>query len=170
MIYWINGPYGVGKSTLAEKLHERNKNSFIFDAEEVGNAVRGNMPSKLFNGYIFEGYELWFRVIVALLIDICSKYDGDIYIPMTLVYKESFEKMRLPLERAGIETKHILLESDYKTVYNRILARGETDDCWCMKQIEMCLAAQGDFKDVYRIKSIGKTVDELAKEVEEIVC
>ena len=26
MIYWINGPYGVGKSALAEKLHELNPN------------------------------------------------------------------------------------------------------------------------------------------------
>ena len=44
MIYWINGPYGVGKSALADKLHEINPNSFIFDAEEVGNAIRDNMP------------------------------------------------------------------------------------------------------------------------------
>ena len=31
----IIGPNGVGKSTLADKLHELNPNSFIFDAEEV---------------------------------------------------------------------------------------------------------------------------------------
>ena len=58
MIIWINGPYGVGKSSLAENLHERNPHSFIFDAEAVGNAVRDNLPKELFNGYIFESYPL----------------------------------------------------------------------------------------------------------------
>lgn len=56
MILWIDGPYGAGKSTLAEELLKLNKNSFIFNAEEVGNAVRDNMPKALFNGYIFENY------------------------------------------------------------------------------------------------------------------
>ena len=52
-VVWINGPYGVGKSALADKLHELNPNSFIFDAEEVGNAVRENMPKELFAGVYF---------------------------------------------------------------------------------------------------------------------
>lgn len=42
MIIWISGPYGVGKSTLAEALEKKIQNALIFDAEEVGNAVRGN--------------------------------------------------------------------------------------------------------------------------------
>jgi len=164
-IIWINGPYGVGKSTLAEKLHELNPNSFIFDAEEVGNAVRGNIPKELFNGYIFENYNLWFRNIVELLIEIISKYSGDIYIPMTLVNKDSFNKIANPLKEYGLNVEHILLESTYEVVHDRILSRGEQEGCWCMNNIELCLANQSTFKNVRRIESIGKTVDELASEV-----
>ena len=40
MIIWLSGPYGVGKSTLAEAMAAIIKNALIFDAEEVGNAVR----------------------------------------------------------------------------------------------------------------------------------
>ena len=39
MIYWINGPYGVGKSTVAEALQKMLPKAHIFDAEEVGNAI-----------------------------------------------------------------------------------------------------------------------------------
>lgn len=39
MIVFISGPYGVGKSTVAEALAPR-LNALIFDAEAVGNAVR----------------------------------------------------------------------------------------------------------------------------------
>lgn len=30
-------------------------------------------------------------------------FDGDIYIPMTLVYEDSFKKIQKPLEECGIE-------------------------------------------------------------------
>ena len=46
MIYWINGAYGVGKSTVAEQLRAKLPKAHIFDAEEVGNAVRDNYPEE----------------------------------------------------------------------------------------------------------------------------
>lgn len=165
MIFWINGPYGVGKSALAEKMHEMNTYSFIFDAEGVGNAIRENRPSSMFNGYIFEGYELWFTTIVSLLKEITSKYDGDIYIPMTLVYKDSFDKIRKPLNESGIDIKHILLESNYDVVHERILARGEEEGCWCMENIDLCLDNQKSFSDVIRIESTCQSADELIEKL-----
>ena len=167
MIYWINGPYGVGKSALADKLHEINPNIFIFDAEEVGNAIRDNMPKELFNGYIFEGYDLWFKTIVELIKEITNKYQGDIYIPMTLVYKDSFDKIKKPLEKDNINIKHILLESTYDIVRKRIISRGESEDSWCIKNINLCLKNQREFKDVIRIKSTKKTIDELVNEFQK---
>ena len=43
MIIWISGPYGVGKTTLAEAMAAKMDNALVFDAEEVGNAVRGKL-------------------------------------------------------------------------------------------------------------------------------
>lgn len=56
MIYWINGAYGVGKSTVAEQLRAKLPKAHIFDAEEVGNAVRDNYPEECKHSIIFEGY------------------------------------------------------------------------------------------------------------------
>lgn len=165
MILWINGPYGVGKSSLAEKLHECNPHSFLFDAEAVGNAVRDNRPKELFNGYIFEGYPLWFSVCAALLADIAGRFDGDIYVPMTLVFADSFEKIERPLKEKNICVKHILLESSRQMIHDRILSRGEEEDCWCMRHIDLCLKQQINFENVIRIASYGKSVSELAIEV-----
>ena len=169
MIYWINGAYGVGKSTLAEFLNAKNPKSFIFDAEAVGNAVRDNLPRELFKGYIFEEYDMWFTLIVKLLVEITSKYDGDIYIPMTLVYPDSFSKIKIPLENKKISIKHILLVSDYPTIHKRILNRGEEEDCWCIQNIDLCLENQKEFTDVIRIESINKEVYEIALELEKLL-
>ncbi len=169
MIYWINGPYGIGKSTLAEYLHNLNPNSFIFDSETVGNAVRDNLPSQLFKGYIFEEYDLWFKFIIELLIEISSNYDGDIYVPMTLVKPESFSKIKIPLEDKGIKVKHILLVADYQTIKKRILKRGEDENCWCIQNIDLCLNNQKEFVDVIRIETINKTVSDIALELKNIL-
>ena len=47
MIYWINGSYGVGKTTIAECLVKELKKAYIFDPEAVGNAVKDNHPEEL---------------------------------------------------------------------------------------------------------------------------
>lgn len=156
------------KICISKKLHKLNPNSFIFDAEEVGNAIRDNMPKELFNGYIFEGYDLWFETIVALLKEITKKYNGDIYIPMTLVYKDSFDKIRKPLAKENIKIKHILLESTYDVIKDRILARGEDEDSWCMQNINLCLENQREFTEVIRIKTIGDNICKLADQVIKI--
>lgn len=165
MVVWINGAYGVGKSTLAKKLHERKAHSFIFDAEAVGNAVRDNLPKELYSGAVFEAYPLWFVFCTELLRNISAGFDGDIFVPMTLVCKGSFERIAKPLAESGVAVKHILLVSTHEIVHDRILARGEDEDCWCMENIDLCLKNQREFDGVIRIESTGKTVDELADEV-----
>lgn len=162
MILWIDGPYGVGKSTFAEELSKLNKNSFIFDAEEVGNAVRGNMPKELFKGYIYEEYELWFKTIVELLKEISSKYYGDVFVPMTLTKADSFDKIAIPLKNSGVKITHLLLEADYETVKNRILARGEEENCWCIRNINLCLENQKTFSEVNRINTVNLSSKDLA--------
>lgn len=162
MILWIDGPYGVGKSTLANALHEREPDSFIFDAEAVGNAVRDNLPPEMFNGWIFEGYPLWFHMCAALLTEIAGNFSGTVYVPMTLTEQDSFEKITRPLRERGVRVEHILLEADDDTVRQRILARGEEEGCWCMENIGLCQARQRDFTDVIRINAAGQTAELLA--------
>ena len=167
MIIWIDEAYGVGKSTLAEKLHELLPNSFIFDAENVGNAVRDNMPRSIYYGETFEEYPLWFHVCNELLTELNDQFDGVILVPMTLMRQESFARFAEPLRGQGIEIVHVLLESSREIIHDRILERGESEDCWCMRHIDECLSAQQQFEDVIRVQSIDQTADELAKEIVE---
>ena len=110
-------------------------------------------------------YPRWFEMCVVLLQDISGRYDGIIYVPMTLALPESFEKFARPLRKSGIPVNHILLESNHATVLERILERGEETDCWCAQHIDFCLEQQGKFKDVIRIPSVGQLVTALAMAV-----
>ena len=162
MIIWISGPYGVGKSTLAQFMAERMPDTLVFDAEEVGNAVRGNYPDCP-KGFIFEDYPLWGEFCCKLLKDIHETYRKNILVPMTLVRRESYRIIR-KLRRAGIRTELVILEASHQTVHDRILSRGEEEGCWCMENIELSRAGTHAFAGLH-IETDGRTVEELYRTV-----
>lgn len=158
MIIWLSGAYGVGKSTLAEAMAAKMDNAMIFDAEEVGNAVRENYPNCPY-GYIFEDYPLWGEFCYMLLKDIHERFHKDILVPMTLVRKES-DGIIEKLNRDGIETHLVILEASYRTIHDRILARGEEEGCWCMENIEPARSGSAALPGIH-IQTDERTVDEL---------
>jgi len=162
-IYWINGAYGVGKSTIAECLKKKLTKAHIVDAEEVGNAIRDNYPEEVKHSVIFEDYPLWRETNYRLLLDITNKFDGDIIVPMTLIREESYFEIIKKLEDSGISIKYIFLDGDYQTIHDRIIARGEKEDCWCMQNIKYCLDIQNSEKHAIHINTVGKTPEEIIK-------
>ena len=164
MIIWISGAYGVGKSTLAEVLASRIDNALIFDAEEVGNAVRGNYPDDPY-GYIFEDYPLWCEFCYRLLMDVHTTFGKNILVPMTLVRERSYTNIIAKLLTEGVDVKFIILEASHESIHDRILARGETEDCWCMENIEMAREGSSSIPGGDHIQTDGKTVEELVQEV-----
>ncbi len=46
MIIWLNGSFGVGKTTIAYKLKEKINNSIIYDPEEIGTFLDNILPTK----------------------------------------------------------------------------------------------------------------------------
>ncbi len=140
MIIWISGAYGVGKSTVARILAERIENSLIFDAEEMGNAVRDNYPDCPY-GYIFEDYPLWADFCYQLIRDVHTCFHKNIMVDMTLVREASRIKIIDRLRNDGISVYYFVLTASRQTIHDRILARGESEDCWCMQNLDMAMEA-----------------------------
>lgn len=46
MIIWINGSFGVGKTTVAEKLKDKIDKSIIYDPEKIGMFLSNTLPTK----------------------------------------------------------------------------------------------------------------------------
>ena len=166
MIIWLSGPYGVGKSTLAEAMVHHMDNALIFDAEEVGNAVRENYPDYPY-GYIFEDYPLWGKFCYLLLKDIHERFHKNMIVPMTLIREGSYSIIE-KLLHAGIETQLIVLEASHQTIHDRILARGEEEGCWCMENIELSRNGSAALPGIH-IQTDMKSVEELCDEVLAII-
>ena len=149
MILWLNGPYGVGKSTVAETLHTMLTDSMIFDAEQVGNAIRDNMPENLFRE-TFEEYPLWADVCVQMLQTLSVAYPGHVLVPMTIRLNDSmiiFSRLR----DAGTDIRHIMLTTTEEEILRRILLRGEGAECWCAQQVRPTLVRQEEMLCDFRL-------------------
>ncbi len=164
MIIWLSGPYGVGKSTLAEALAPELHDALIFDAEEVGNVVRGSYPNDPY-GFVFEDYPLWCEFCRKLLADVHTVSGKDIIVPMTLVRASSYEAIIRPLAQDGIPVHFIILEAAHDTVHGRILARGEEEDCWCIENIEMARAGASALPGGIHINTDGISIEALKRTV-----
>ncbi len=166
MILFISGPYGVGKSAAADVLKER-MNALVFDAEAVGNAVRDNYPDWP-NGAVFEDYPLWADFCAALLRDLHIRYDRDILVPMTLMRPSSRVNLIERLHAEGIQTRLIVLTASYQAIHDRILHRGEEEDCWCMRHIEEAGTATLQLGGI-PVDTEGRTVEAVAEEILSIL-
>ena len=162
-IYWLNGAFGIGKSTVADCLAKRLGRAHVFGAEEVGNAIRDNYPKEARRSVIFEDYPLWRETNYKLLLDIYGKYDGDIIVPMTLVREESYADIIAKLREAGASVEYIFLDGDRKAIRDRILSRGESEDCWCMQNMDLCLDAQRKDKHARHIDATNNSPEKIVR-------
>ncbi len=166
MVIWLSGAYGVGKSTVAKKLGKIIPNALVFDAEEVGNAVRENYPDCPY-GYIFEDYPLWAEFCYRLIEDIHDKFHMNILVDMTLVRESSRQQIIDKLRADGIEVHYFVLTACRQAIHDRILARGEDEDCWCMENLDMAMAASAAIPGSIQINTDGIPADGVAKNILE---
>ena len=165
MIYWLNGAYGVGKTTVAEALQPLLRNAHIFDPEMVGNGIRDNYPDSLFCE-TYEEYPIWLETNYKLLKDLYERYDGDIIAPMTLLQESSYTAIIGRLLGDGIPARYIYLDADEATLKHRMIDSGrEEPDSWCVGHIPVCLAAQAADTHAVHIPTVNRTPEDIADEI-----
>ena len=165
MIYWLNGAYGVGKTTVAEALQPQLHNAHIFDPELIGNGIRDNYPANLFRE-TFEEYPLWLETNYRLLKDLYERYDGDIIAPMTLLQESSYTAIIGRLLDDGIPVRYIYLDADEATLKHRMIDSGrEKPDSWCVGHIPVCLAVQAAETHAVHVPTVGRTPEQIAAQI-----
>ncbi len=134
MIIWINGSFGVGKTTVAEMLKNKINDAIIYDPEEVGYFLRKILP-KIEDD--FQDNELWRKLNYEIL-----KYLNDNYkkiiVPMTITNSGYYEEIVGKLKKDGIKIKDFILMATKENVIKRLDKRGNSTE-WSYQQIDRCI-------------------------------
>jgi hypothetical protein len=163
MIIWLNGPFGIGKTQTACELHSRIPNSFVFDPEQIGFALRKVVPSALHRD--FQDHPPWREFTYKSLRYVAENFSGVIIVPMTVVNPLYHDQTVGALVRAGLPLHHFTLVATRATVLQRLRRRGDGRDSWGAHQLERCLESLSAEQFAVHLNTEGKTIEAVAEAI-----
>lgn len=118
MIVWINGTFGVGKTTTAGHLADRD-GWRTFDPEHVGYLLAGNLRDHTFDD--FQDLPPW-RALVPIVADEIHRYSGsEVTVAVQTVLVERYwVELSQGLRDRGLPVLHVVLECDEGELRRRI--------------------------------------------------
>ena len=162
MIIWLNGPFGVGKTTLANLLHQEIPNSILYDPELLGDFFQENLP-KAVCPEDFQDYPIWRQISVQIIRDLATKTGQVNIVPMTVFKKEYYQEIIEQELREDMCVQHYTLVAENETILYRLDKRTQENNNWALKHLDNCLQAFEDQIPGQKIDTDSLTVDELAE-------
>ena len=162
MIIWLNGPFGVGKTTLANLLHQEIPDSILYNPEHLGDFFQEILP-KAVCPEDFQDYPIWRQTTVQIIRDLATKTGKVIIVPMTVFKKEYYQEIIEQGLRKDMYVQHYILVAEKETILDRLDKRTQENNNWALKHLDNCLQAFEDQIPGRKIETDSLTVDELAE-------
>jgi hypothetical protein len=121
MIVWLNGTFGVGKTTTSELLVKALPKARLFDAECVGELLVPILAGVPCND--FQEWDPWRGLVVETAARVLDYVGGTLVIPQTVLVEEYWDEIAAGLGERGIPIAHFVLHAEQPTLVRRI----ETD-------------------------------------------
>src|SRR4051794_18396746 len=126
MVLFINGAFGVGKTTVAQSLKGRLPNSIIFDPEKIGFLLRRLPRWAPLNGHGSGDYQdmpLW-RELSTHGIRLARLGWRHILVPMAFTNLACFKSIAEGVAKSDPDVRHFCLVAPLEVVRERLLKRG----------------------------------------------
>ena len=152
MHVWINGPFGVGKSSAADQLVELRPACRHFDAEWVGYMLTANLKGVVLRD--FQDLPAWRRLVPAVAREVADHTSDNLVVVQSVLNHDYWDELTAGLAANDLPMLHVLLDADALTLRRRIehdevvqakIAAGTIDPLgvqWRLDHIETYLAAR----------------------------
>jgi hypothetical protein len=170
MILLINGPFGVGKTSVARVLVQKIPRSMLYDSEVIGAVLRRVLgPFRKVEDY--QDYALWSRLLVggARLLKMGST--RTLVIPMTVWRWDLFDPITAGLRKVDPDLSCFRLTASRDVLIDRIASDTEDREAygWRMAHVEVCMKSSRDPAFGTEIRTDGITPLEVAGRILESV-
>lgn len=170
MIVFINGPFGVGKTTVAKLLVQRIPDAMLYDPERIG-AVLMRVLGPFKKVEDFQDYTLWRRLFVEGARLLRKASARTLIVPMTVWRRDLFDPITTGLRRVDPALACFRLAVSRDVLIDRILSDAEDRAAcpWRMSYVEVCLGALHDPAFGTEIRTDDRTPEEVADRILKIV-
>jgi predicted kinase len=149
MIIWVNGAFGVGKSTLARVLAATIPHCMIMDPEVIGAYLHRLVPHSPTGDY--QDLEFWRSLTTHTILELRRIYQATVVVPMTMVNPTWLDEIHGAFRKQGESLLHVFLDANETTLRDRI--DNHTTDAvdptidagvtrWRLQHLSRCLAAR----------------------------
>ncbi|MEU3904096.1 AAA family ATPase [Streptomyces goshikiensis] len=125
MIIWVNGAFGVGKSTLAAELRTALSGSVVTDPEDVGALLRQSLAGHPRQMRDYQDYPAWRRLSVQFITEVHQLTGGPVIVPMTVLNQTYLRELFEPLAELGTPVHDVVLHAGPDPLEARITAGRE---------------------------------------------
>jgi hypothetical protein len=118
VIIWLNGTFGVGKTSTADRLSALIPGARVFDPETVGAMLQANLADRPVPD--FQDWPAWPPLVAASLVEIAKMTGQNVITPQTVLKRECLDQVLTTLRAAGQEVLHVVLDADEAVLRSRI--------------------------------------------------
>lgn len=142
MIIWINGTFGVGKTTTSQALVADQDKLRLFDPEEVGFMLTRNLADQDIND--FQDLPAWRKLVPVVTRHIQEHTGQDLVAVQSVLDQKYWIELKQAFQDHNEPLLHVVLDADAQTLEDRI----NNDDFevgakqWRLEHIEKYLSAR----------------------------
>jgi cytidylate kinase len=134
VIAWINGTFGVGKTTVAKLIHDQVPKWRLFDPEWVGYMLKANLSDLKVAD--FQNLRPW-RVLVPLVAEQVILLTGDKLLAVqTVLVEDYWDELMHGFAEHQLEVFHVVLDADEQILRERIAGDEEVRQLIAAGKIE----------------------------------
>jgi hypothetical protein len=165
VIVFLNGSFGIGKSTVARHLRSRLPGSAIFDPELVGFVLwrlPGFVPLAGRGTDDYQDLPAWRRWSVRG-IRLTRRRRATVIVPMAFTNLAYLRELQDGARAADPDVRHFCLTAPYEVVKARLAPRGY--NAWVLRRAAECCLAHGRPEFDVRIPTEVHSADAVAAEI-----
>lgn len=141
MLIWLNGPFGVGKTSVAKELLSKHSSFRLFDPEQVGYMLRACLPDV--PNEDFQDLLPWRSLVPRVGAELFDFANGSLVAVQSVLVQKYWEELVAGFQKEGLRPFHIVLDCEPRELRRRVLAddveRGAEQ--WRLDHIDNYLAA-----------------------------
>jgi len=150
MILLINGPFGVGKTTVGRLIRRRIPGSRLYNPEWTGSLLM-RLPFIRLRGAgtdDFQDIDLWRRTVVHGTRVFRSIARDTVIVPMTFSRRDYYDEIVSGIREFDDDVRTFCLKAEMPTILERLKQRGEKireeEDNWPARKLRECIEAHKD--------------------------